>query len=167
MAKNKQSSKVNVSSDIRVGYFTVKTQSGNAYVCVALKRPPKGSSSTHYSAGFDFCSWKDTFIKQRAYTTAIKRLSRCAEPENRKHRVNEGHIVPFIEFHSADKFSSKTFAKALLIAVSRGNVPGWLIRAAKRKDIYYGVNKVSPENSVNYFNAVAVGVSEKSEPVNI
>lgn len=71
--------------DIRIGYFQAKGYASNdtGYICVALKRPPKGSKSKDYSCAFSFCSPEDVFNKKLARKIALSRLFKEYRVENK------------------------------------------------------------------------------------
>lgn len=99
--------------DIVFGYFKVPTDGGDGMVCVALKRPPRGSESREYFAAFSFCSPEDNFNSKIARTITLNRLA------------NDGRVIQFSA--SSDKLRD-VFVQALKLAIDteRPKAPGHL-----------------------------------------
>lgn len=71
--------------DYAYGFFTINVPSGKldkfpdgglGYVCVMLKRPPKGSTSNSYQAAFSFCSPADAPKKREMLNKHFKAKSK-------------------------------------------------------------------------------------------
>ena len=64
-------------NNVRLCYFLAQTKRGIGYICMALERPAKDSTSRTYRAAFAFCSPEEgkQFSKQKARAMALGRLN--------------------------------------------------------------------------------------------
>jgi len=137
-----------VNSNIRISYFTVHTNKGIGYVCVALLRPEKGSTSNSYRAAFSSYSPLDnkSFSKVNARNAAIGRLL-CWRTDRKDVTGKQCETNPRLEFNYVDydiqtekKLNLKdVFVQALNLAMHNRNVPSWVERSSF---IAYGLDPV-------------------------
>lgn len=149
------SKEIEVDSNIRICYFTVKTNKGIGYVCVALQRPEKGSDSKTYKAAFSSYSPLDEkpFSKNNARNASIGRILNWRT--DRKTVTGSPCLTnPRLQFDyidysnsNEDKFNLKdVFVRALNLAMYNQNVPSWLYRA---QYIAYGLDPVMTVSEKN------------------
>ena len=115
-------------NDIIFGYFTATNSKeepkafgynpprAKGYVCVAIKRPPKGSTQTEYTASFSFCSPLDQLNKKKARQISTGRLNSGREGRTVTFTFNRGEKLLFKEL----------FQAALEAGKAAGNFPWWL-----------------------------------------
>lgn len=125
-------------SNIRFAYFKAQTNSGNGIVCAALQRPPKGSTSTKYRAGFSFYSPNETksFSKDRARQMAMGRLLNWRTNENsKKFRLEfDFSVEPGEKFNLQDVFS-------FCMITMMSNAPHWVSRAFDNDQLFVGLTE--------------------------
>src|ERR1700748_2473348 len=123
---------ISVDSNIRICYFTIQTNKGLGYVCMALKRPNKGDNSKHYTAGFSCYSPNDekSFSKVNARNAAVGRIIKF-RPIHKDVRGEVCKTNPRLEFdyetdNDGQKFNLKdVFERGLQLAIKNMSVPGW------------------------------------------
>ena len=131
-----------VSADIRLCYYTVYTNKGIGYVCMAIQRPAKGDSSNFYKAGFQTYSPEEIkpFSKTHARNAAVGRVIRFKN-ERKDTQKNICPTNPRISFEyeakDGEKFNLKdVFDRGLQLAMKSLSVPGWCARGK----IVYGLD---------------------------
>jgi hypothetical protein len=136
------SKEIEVDSNIRICYFTVNTNKGVGYVCMAVNRPDKGSDSKHYTAGFSSYSPLDekSFSKTHARNSAIGRIIKF-RPIRKDVRGEVCKTNPRLEFdyetNGDEKFNLKdVFERGLQLAMQNMSVPGWVARGK----VIYGLD---------------------------
>lgn len=115
--------------DVRFAYFTVKTNNGDGFVCMAVQRPPKNVVGA-VDVGFSFYSPHEVkeFSKRLARNIALGRLRR-------------GSGLGYTELQNVDTCKLHILCHAALVqAVKENCVPGWLLRAFKRGSVFSGLN---------------------------
>lgn len=116
--------------DVRFAYFTVKTNGGDGFVCMAVKRPPKDITNGVVDVGFSFYSPHEMkeFSKKLARNIALGRLER-------------GAGLGYTELQGVDASKLHVLCHAALVQAVRENcVPGWLSRAFRRGSVFSGLN---------------------------
>lgn len=158
--QNSKKNEQEVSPDIRLCYFTVFTNKGIGYVCMAIQRPEKGDNSNFYKAGFQTYSPEEVkpFSKTHARNAAVGRVIRF-KAERKDTQKNICPTNPRISFEYkaevGEKFNLKdVFERGLQLAMKSLSVPGWCARGK----IVYGldpkaekmkfVNKKLPKSQV-------------------
>ena len=142
---NQKSKTVDVNSDIRISYFTIQTNKGIGYVCMALSRPQPGQSN--YQAAFSCYSPNEVkpFSKEHSRNSAVGRVvnwrterkNASGEVCETNPRINFDYIV-----NSPDeKFNLRNvFERGLNLAMDSHAVPGWVGRSKK---VGFGLNPKS------------------------
>lgn len=124
-----------MNKNIRFGYFQAKTIDGTGYICVALYRPPKGSSEEH-RAGFSFCSPKDFFNKSLARKIAVGRLENGCD----------------VSFKSTAS-TKEACVEALRYA---RRIPSWVVRAIKKQGLIVGLTQWHVVHTPTFVNGGSV-----------
>lgn len=121
------------SQKINFGYFRTPN---NGYICIALKRPEKGSSDNVYHAGFSFCSPKEkSFTKKIARHIASGRLN-----------VSGNYYI--VANKQADKLR-EAFAFALIKALDEKKAPRWVFRSLKRNPLIWGLGNKNAKMKIS------------------
>ncbi len=131
-------------SNIRFAYFKANTPNGLGVICVALKRPERGSSSTTYRAGFSFYSPNETeaFSKSIARKIAAGRLNNWRTTNKMPQEEEVGLRLEF-NFSESDcsKFNlTEVFAYAMKEMLPLG-APRWAVKAFEQGELYVGLTE--------------------------
>lgn len=133
-----------ITKDTKICYFTVQTNSGKGYICMALKRPTKGSDDNFYKAAFSCYSPNEVepFTKAKAREIAVGRLNswRKASVQNGKFINNSRIVFDFEKVPSDPEFKiMNVVVRGLKTAIDGTLLPGWVLRAAKKSNIFGGL----------------------------
>jgi len=137
----------NIVSSTRFAYFKAQTSNGMGIICMSLLRPPKGSSSTTYRAGFSFYSPNETeaFSKTIARKIAAGRL-------NTWRTENQDEAGFRLEFNfpeaNCEKFNlTEVFAHGMK-EMLRLDAPRWAVKAFERGELFVGLTEVKERQNV-------------------
>jgi len=115
----------------KIGYFQVKTKNGTGYICVAMDRPPKDTTTLH-TAAFSFCSPKDSFDKAMARKIAEGRLA-----------ITRHYFVSF-NFIGPTKDAMKM---ALRCASETNMLPSWVRKPLESGNILFGLTDAEKQDT--------------------
>jgi len=113
--------------DIVFGYFKVPAEGGDGMVCVALKRPPRGSESREFFAAFSFCSPEDNFSSKVARTRTLNQLANGGSKVLRFDRKDDKLRDIFVQALKLAMETEKPNASNHLPYDDRKIAPRWLL----------------------------------------
>lgn len=120
--------------DVVFGYFTLDSVEGTGHICVALRRPPKGSRSRKYQAAVAFGSPLDTLNKKIGRVISFGRLMTKRPGRSFALRAAEGDSLQALLLAAATKAMSKrTKMKSGPSQNLRSYAPRWALGAIEAK----------------------------------
>lgn len=133
-----------IGHNTKIYYFTVQTNQGRGYICMAMQRPEKGSTDTTYRAAFSCYSPNETesFSKSRARNIALGRLKawRFNNDTLSNHMIefNFSTLCPDPLFKIMDVVN-----KCLREAVQIGALPRWVVKASKNNNVFMSLGMLN------------------------